>query len=126
MQMAPLIDIVFLLLIFFILTWNYDKAEKELEVSVPTAQEGAETDRKPYELIINVLADRSVRIESVTVTLPQLLERLAPIAEVAPNQPVRIRGDGRVDYQAVVDVINTCRAAGISNVAFATQSPSPE
>ena len=46
MQLAPMIDIVFLLLIFFIVTWQFTKSETELSVSVPTAQEGADPQRR--------------------------------------------------------------------------------
>lgn len=126
MQMAPMIDIVFLLLIFFIVTWNYTRAETELSVSVPTAQEGAEPNRRPYEIIINLLADGSIRVESVTIDLDQLHDRLEPIARQAPNQPVRIRGDASASFQNLVDVVDICQRAGIWNISFATQRPREE
>lgn len=125
MQLAPMIDIVFLLLIFFIVTWQFTKSETELSVSVPTAQEGADPERQRGEIVINILADGTIRIESVTVDLSQLLEELSPIATQFKNQPVRIRGDGDVSYQRVVEVIDTCTKAGIWNISFATQRPAP-
>ena len=121
MQLAPMIDIVFLLLIFFIVTWQFTRAETELSVSVPTTQEGADPERQRGEIVINILADGTVRIESVTVDLPQLLEKLSAIALQFKDQPVRIRGDGEVSYQRVVEVIATCTKAGIWNISFATQ-----
>ena len=125
MQLAPMIDIVFLLLIFFIVTWQFTRSETELSVSVPTAQEGAEPQRQVGEIVINILADGTVRIEGGTVDLEQLLVKLAKIAGEFKNQPVRIRGDGSVDYQRVVEVIDTCQKAGIWNISFATQRPTP-
>jgi len=125
MQLAPMIDIVFLLLIFFIVTWQFTKSETELSVSVPTAQEGADPERQKGEIVVNILADGTIRIESVSVDLPQLLEKLASIAAQYENQPVRIRGDGAVNYQRVVEVIDTCTKAGIWNISFATQRPAP-
>jgi biopolymer transport protein ExbD len=125
MQLAPMIDIVFLLLIFFIVTWQFTRSETELSVSVPTAQEGADPERQQGEIVINILADGTIRIESVTVDLPQLLEKLSSIAAQYENQPVRIRGDGGVNYQRVVEVIDTCTKAGIWNISFATQRPAP-
>ena len=126
MQLAPMIDIVFLLLIFFIVTWQFTRSETELSVSVPTAQEGADPQRQMGEIIINILADSSIRIDGTTVNLPALLEKLKPIASAFENQPVRIRGDGTVEYQRIVEVIDTCQKAGIWNISFATQRPSPE
>jgi biopolymer transport protein ExbD len=125
MQLAPMIDIVFLLLIFFIVTWQFSRSETELNVAVPTAEEGSELNRPKGEIIINVLPDGTIRVEGATVDLPQLLEKLAAIAKQFKNQPVRIRGDGNVAYQRIVEVIDTCQKAGIWNISFATQRPTP-
>jgi biopolymer transport protein ExbD len=125
MQLAPMIDILLLLLSFFIISWQFSRSETELNVSVPTAQEGAEPERQRGEIIINVLADGAIRVEGAKVDLPQLHEKLAAIARQFENQPVRIRGDGGVAYQRIVEVIDTCQKAGIWNISFATQRPAP-
>jgi biopolymer transport protein ExbD len=125
MQLAPMIDIVFLLLIFFIVTWQFTRSETELSVSVPTAEEGADPSRQRGEIIINVLADGTIRVEGLTVDLDQLRDKLSAIARQFENQPVRIRGDGGVAYQRIVEVIDTCQKAGIWNISFATQRPTP-
>ncbi|MES2995259.1 MAG: biopolymer transporter ExbD [Verrucomicrobiota bacterium] len=125
MQLAPMCDILFLLLAFFIVSYQFSKSETELNVAVPTAEEGAESERQRGEIIINVMADGSIRVESSTVDLPQLQERLSAIAKISENQPVRIRGDGKVDYQRIVQVIDTCQKSGIWNISFATQRPEP-
>lgn len=123
MQLAPMIDILLLLLSFFIISWQFSRSETELNVSVPTAQEGAEPDRQRGEIIINVLFDGNIRVEGLSVDLTQLYEKLSAIAKQFKNQPVRIRGDGKVAYQRIVEVIDTCQKAGIWNISFATQSP---
>ena len=125
MQLAPMIDILLLLLSFFIISWQFSRSETELNVSVPTAQEGAEPDRQRGEIIINVLPDGTLRVEGLTVDLPQLHSKLAAISKQFKNQPVRIRGDGAVAYQRIVEVIDTCQKAGIWNISFATQRPAP-
>ncbi len=126
MQLAPMIDIVFLLLIFFIVTWQFSRSETELNVSVPTAEEGSELTRPKGEIIINVLSDGIIRVEGLTVDLTQLNTKLSAIARQFENQPVRIRGDGAVPYQRIVEVIDTCQKAGIWNISFATQRPEKE
>jgi biopolymer transport protein ExbD len=123
MQLAPMIDILLLLLSFFIIGWQFGRSETELNVSVPTAQEGADPERQRGEIIINVLPDRVIRVEGSDMDLPKLHEKLAVIAKQFENQPVRIRGDGKVDYQRIVEVIDTCQKAGIWNISFATQAP---
>ena len=125
LQLAPMIDIVLLLLCFFIISWQYSQSETELNVSVPTAQEGADPTRQRGEIIINILADGSIRVDSVTVDLPKLSTKLSAIAQVYKNQPVRIRGDGSVPYQRIVEVIDVCQKSGIWNISFATQRPAP-
>ncbi len=125
MQLAPMIDIVFLLLIFFIVTWQFTRSETELNVSVPTAEEGAELNRPKGEIIINVLKDGVIKVEGIEVDLSQLHTKLKAIAAQFENQPVRIRGDGEVSYQRIVEVIDTCQKSGIWNISFATQRPQP-
>jgi biopolymer transport protein ExbD len=124
-QLAPMIDILLLLLSFFIISWQFSKSETELNVSVPTAQEGAEPERVRGEIIINVLADGVIRVEGLAVDRQQLFDKLSAIAKQFQNQPVRIRGDGGVAYQRIVEVIDTCQKAGIWNISFATQRPEP-
>jgi biopolymer transport protein ExbD len=59
-QIAPMVDIVFLLLIFFLVTWNFARNETELDVKVPTAKEGKESRRAVGEGIIHVKSDGSI------------------------------------------------------------------
>ena len=123
LQLTAMIDILLLLLIFFIVSHQYTNSETELSVSVPTAQEGADPSRQKGEIYINILSDGSIQVEGNVVDLPALLEKLSSIAMQYENQPVRIRGDGAVSYQRIVEVIDTCQKAGIWNISFATQKP---
>ncbi|MEO5713602.1 MAG: biopolymer transporter ExbD [Luteolibacter sp.] len=125
LQLAPMIDILLLLLSFFIISYQFTRSETELNVSVPTAQEGADPERQRGEIIINILADGSIKVEGISVDLAKLSQKLAPIASQFKNQPVRIRGDGDVPYQRIVEVIDTCQKSGIWNISFATQRPQP-
>lgn len=124
MQLAPMIDILLLLLGFFIISYQLTRSENVLDVKVPTAEEGAEPeDRQRGEIIINILADGAIRVEGLNVDLEQLEEKLSTISKQFKNQPVRLRGDASVAYQRMVEVIDTCQKAGIWNISFATQRP---
>lgn len=125
MQLAPMIDILLLLLSFFIISQQFSRSETELSVKVPTAEEGVQRNRSQGEIIINVLADGTIRVEGNSVNYAQLRDKLTAIAKQFKNQPVRIRGDGGVPYQRIVEVIDTCQKAGIWNISFATQRPEP-
>jgi len=119
--LAPMIDVVFLLLIFFIATMQFSQSERELNVSVPVAEEGADARQTVGEIIINVKDDGEVIIDNTIMTQEQLYEKLQRISAVHENQAIRIRGDGKVEYQKIVQVIDVCQKAGIPNISFATQ-----
>jgi biopolymer transport protein ExbD len=121
MQLAPMIDIVFLLLIFFIVTWQFSRSETELKISVPSSQEGADPKRVLGEIIVNVRANGEVVVEGQVMSQDQLKQKLSAIARQHQNQPVRLRGDSKAEYQMMVEVIDTCQKAGIWNISFATQ-----
>lgn len=122
-QLAPMIDVVFLLLIFFIVTYQLSDYETELEVSVPTAEEGATTTRGYLEELVNIRSDGTIVMEKKIYSLDELQAKMERLARVNKNQPIRIRGDADTKYQDIVSVIDRCRKAGIWNVSFATQKP---
>ena len=122
-QLAPMIDVVFLLLIFFIVTYHLSAYETELEARVRTAEEGITTTRHYLEEIINIRSDGTIVMEKQVYTLDELQAKMERLARVNKNQPIRIRGDADTRYQDVVNVIDRCRKAGIWNVSFATQKP---
>jgi biopolymer transport protein ExbD len=122
-QIAPMVDIVFLLLIFFLVTWNFARYETELDVKVPTAKEGKESRRSVGEVIINVKNDGSIVINRKTISAEELGGTLRKISELYPDQAVVLRGDQSADYRHIVAVLDICRAANIWNVAFATGRP---
>ena len=119
-QLAPMIDVVFLLLIFFLVTWSFARYEMELDVTVPTAREGKESRRAVGEVILNVKADGTVVMNRRVMSLEALREALVRIAGLYPDQAVVLRGDEKADYRSIVAVLDVCRSAGIWNVAFAT------
>ena len=122
-QIAPMVDILLFLLVFFILTWNFSRNEAELDVKVPAAQEGKEARRPAGEVILNVKKDGGIVMNRRPMSSEELLETLSRIAKLYPDQAVILRGDENVDYRFVVDVLDICRAANIWNVAFATSKP---
>ena len=122
-QIAPMVDILLFLLVFFILTWNFSRNEAELDVKVPAAKEGKEARRPAGEVILNVKKDGGIVMNRRPMSSEELLETLSRIAKLYPDQAVILRGDENVNYRFVVDVLDICRAANIWNVAFATSKP---
>ena len=123
LQLAPMIDVIMFLLCFFLLTWNLARYEQDLEVKVPVARNGTPPKQLPGEVIINLKSDGTVELERATLTLPQLQSKLSEIQQVFPDQAVVLRGSENVEYKYVVGVLDACRAAKLTNIAFATNRP---
>jgi len=122
-QMTPMIDVIFLLLVFFISGTIFAQWERALGVKVPVASEAQQIDRSPGEIIINVTADGRIIVNQTELTIEQLGKMLSRISELFSDQAVIIRGDKDVDFGKIVQVLDTCAAANIWNVSFATIPP---
>lgn len=122
-QLAPMIDVVFLLLCFFMTTTLYSQWETEVDITLPTAITGENLQRMAGEIIINVFADGHLVVNGRKLTLDELGELLLRVSDLFPGQPVVIRGDEATDYGSIMQVMDRCRAADIFNITFATGIP---
>jgi biopolymer transport protein ExbD len=119
-QIAPMVDILLVLLCFFIVTWSFARKEMELDVKVPAAQSGKEAHPTVNQTVLNVKMDGSVIWNRKPIALGELRTKLQDLARLYPDYAIILRGDERAAYRAIVDVLDVCRDAGIWNVAFAT------
>jgi len=119
-QIAPMVDVLLFLLVFFIMTWNFARNEAEIDVKIPAAREGKDNRRAAGEVILNVRRDGSIFMNRREMSSAELLQTLTRISELYPDQAVVLRGDQDADYKYIVDALDICRAAKIWNVAFAT------
>jgi biopolymer transport protein ExbD len=123
LQLAPMIDVILFLLCFFLLTWNLARYEQDLEVKVPEARNGAPPKGLPGEVIINLKSDGTVELERRSLSVKELQDKLAAIAQVYPDQAVVLRGAENVEYKYVVSVLDACAKARLVNINFATNRP---
>jgi biopolymer transport protein ExbD len=119
-QLAPLVDVLLLLLIFFLMTWNAARNENELDVKVPKASAAKEKTAPIGDVIVNVKSDGNVVVNRRTLSSTELMELLKGLVQLNADQAVVIRGDETGAYKNVVGVLNICSEAGVTNVAFAT------
>lgn len=117
-QIAPMVDVLLVLLCFFILTWNFARKEMELDVKVPTAEHGGEPVLDVNQTVLNLKADGSMVMNTKPITLKELGDKMAALATINPDYAIILRGDENVAYKHVVNVLDVCRGAGIWNVAF--------
>ena len=119
-QLVPLVDVLLLLLIFFLMTWNAARNENELDVKVPKASAAKESVISIGPAVVNVKVDGNVIVNRRTLSTTDLRELLKNLVQLNAEQAVVIRGDEGGAYKNIVDVLNVCTEAGITNIAFAT------
>ncbi len=116
-NMTPLVDVVLCLLVFFMAaTKLYDWDENEFTVKVPEVADAAPLTSAPDDLTLTVLAPNKVVLKDRTFDLDSLTSSLAEARARYADQGVMIRGDGKLAYQDLADVLSACNAAGIRNV----------
>jgi biopolymer transport protein ExbD len=122
-MIAPMVDILLVVLVFLIVTWNFALSENELDVRVPSAAKANETQPYVGQVVINIKADGTIIVNRQPKTLPELLQLLRKLSQLYPDQAAIVRGDQGVEYKHIVEVLDICRQADSWNVAFATGKP---
>jgi len=127
LQIAPMLDVMFVLLLFFMVSMANQKIEMELGINMPSgAAHQADKPATPAYLKINaqgtVLFNDSVIADSTDNRLDMLRLQLAENVKNfgAEKTPVIIIPSDRVQHQRVVDVMNAAAAAGVTNLSFGT------
>lgn len=120
-QIAPMLDILFVLLLFFMVSAGAQKHEASLTTQLPGTKPGGQV---PVEVGIDDDGQVSVAgfpFDSPTDhALPQLVEKLHEVVAADAAQPVVVTPTRSTRHQRVVDVLNACAAAKVKNLAFGT------
>lgn len=123
MNLVPLIDVLFILLIFFIVTFAMARFETELNISVPASESGIQSERRVGELVINIRRDGTIVWNSKVLDEQQLMAQLQEIARFDRKRAIIIRGDEEAAYKTIVRVLSVTHASGLHHVSFATTTP---
>ena len=124
--MAPLIDIVFLTLAFFMATAVYTSLESEVDITLPTADSALQSERTAGEIYINLRADGKIVLNDRVMELEELQQVLDRVATYFPGGSVIVRGDDAAALGRAIAILDCCRKADIPNVAFAALREEPE
>jgi len=122
LQIAPMLDVMFVLLMFFMVMAGQQVKEAELGVSVPGSGQPSTTVKTP--VTIRIAPDGVVTLNDTPVDsredreMPRLRARLKLLIEALSEQSVIIRPNDRAPYQRVVDVLNACGAERVKNLTF--------
>ncbi len=119
-NMTPMIDVVFLLIIFFLVSSHLASREVHLELPLPEAASGqASTSDAAPRITVNVLQDGTLSVAGRELSTEELQARLQQrVAEQGQQVQVRIRGDRNVPYRFVEPVMVACVRSGIWDVSY--------
>lgn len=113
LSMTPLIDVVFLLLIFFLVASRLSQEDRELDVPLPSAANAMPMTEEPQELVVNIDEQGQIFVNGQFVEVDQFEQTLEQaIANNPIGQSVIIRADRRVPLQAPVNIMDICMKLG--------------
>ena len=124
--LTSMLDVIFLLLCFFVTVSVFSQWESEISIQLPSARTAEAPERLPGEIIVNLAKDGTVRVNGAVLSLDDLQARLKKISRFYPGQPVIIRADRESRYDDLVKTIDACRAGDVWNFSLATENVSGE
>ena len=124
-NLTPMVDCVFLLIIFFLVGTQFEESEAHHEITLPTVTDAQPLTGLPDEIIINVTRDGGILVGREPKTMEELAVTLQQAHDRYADQRVVVRGDEETQYKAIMEVINACERVGLANINLAGR-PLPE
>ena len=122
LALTSMLDVIFLLLCFFVTVSVFSQWENEISITLPQAKTSDEPDRLPGEIVVNLFADGAIKVNGNAMTLADLGKRLKKLSRFYPGQAVIIRSDKETKYENLVRLLDTCRDSDVWNFSFATEA----
>ncbi len=122
LSLTPLIDVVFLLLIFFLVTSEFEDEERRLDIVLPSATSAVPMTSKPREIVVDLDSAGKIYLRGEETSLEEFEELLKKAVVNNPiNQTVVIRADQATSFQPVVNVMDVCNRTGVSDYSVTTK-----
>jgi biopolymer transport protein ExbD len=121
LNLTPMIDIVFLLIIFFMVGTKFTELERKIELRIPEVADRGALTAAPDRRIINVFRDGTVTLDRVPVSLDELTRQLAAARSQYSDLGVLVRGDAQGEFQMVASVLGACKQAGIRELGISVR-----
>lgn len=118
--MAPMIDMVFLLLVFFMCVSSLAQADKGVEVDLPESSESEVPDNVSNRGIISVKEDGRVFLGGEEISPEDLGPRIADTLRKSPRLRIQVRADRQTRFKEIQGVLKTCAEAGAVDVIYST------
>lgn len=118
-DMAPMIDMVFLLLIFFMVASVVTELEK-VPVDIPQAKYAKVPEDTKDRMMLSVDANNQVYVGTLPVSIDELKKFVSDELDLNPNLRILIRADGAVEYKTNKDIMIACAQVGATDLIYAT------
>lgn len=115
-NLTPMIDVVFNLIVFFLVASHFSRAEPTEEVALPSATQAAAADQQPHRVVVTVLPSGQYNVAGRNVSLDEIEQMIAEgHAESPESFAVHIRGDRDVPYEFIEPVLLACARGGVTS-----------
>ena len=119
-QLAPLVDIAFWALIFFMIIAVFSQLESEVNINVPQSTSATESAQSAGKLVINITRDGHFSVNQQEFTAAGLEEMMKKVSKLFPKQQVIIRADELAYHKYIIQALDACMHSNISDVTFST------
>jgi biopolymer transport protein ExbD len=121
LNLTSMIDVLFLLIIFFVVGTKFIEAERQIELKLPQVAANDALSAAPEKKLVNVYRDGQIALDGKTVSLEALESQLAAARGQYRALGVLVRGDGSTAFEHVAQVLNACKKAGIADLAISVE-----
>jgi len=121
LNLTPMIDIVFLLIIFFMVGTKFTELERTIGLRVPEVADKGALTATPQRKVVNVFKDGTITLDRTPVTLDALTSQLADARSQYEDLGVLVRGDAGGEFQGVALVLNACKQAGVRDLGISVR-----
>ena len=119
LNLTPMIDIVFLLIIFFMVGTQFAQMERQYDIELPTVSVAQPLTDLPDEIVINVRRNGDIILKTQHLTIAELRSEMRKAKRNYADQSVVIRGEGSGEYQHIVNVLSVCHEENINSISLA-------
>lgn len=121
LNLTPMIDVVFQLIIFFMVGTTFARHESRIPLQVPTVRDGGAMTAAPDKRVVNVYRDGKITLDGEELTLDDLIRQLKQSRGQYQDLGVVVRGDATGTFQQVAEVLNACKQAGIGELGISVR-----
>jgi biopolymer transport protein ExbD len=126
LNLTAMLDVMFLLIIFFALNTRFLDEERQIELRLPQVADRGALNPAVERKTINVYRDGSITLDQAPVTLEELTNRLAAAKGRSGRLGILVRGDAQGEFQRVAAVLNACKQAGVGDLGISVRLMSLE